>query len=117
MAPTALVQSPLEGHGPAFSYHNPSSKIFPDGIKTSGQHDPIPELVKPYSEFPKEITGVTAWNAEEYKNNPETWTHPFSEDEIAEISQAADDFIASDTPLTGITKVHSETASRKSKQD
>ncbi|KAL1303089.1 hypothetical protein AAFC00_006532 [Neodothiora populina] len=104
MAPSALLQTPLEGHGPAFTYHDPSPKIFPDGIKTSGQHAPISSLIKPYSAFPKEITGQTAWQAEDYKNNPERWTHPFSQDEIAEISQAADDFIASATPLTGITK-------------
>lgn len=107
MAPTALTESPVDAlaSGSAFSYHNPSPKVFPDGIKTSGQHDPIQSLMKPYSAFPKEITGSTAWNAEEYKNNPETWTHPFSEDEIAEISDAADSFMASETPLTGITKV------------
>lgn len=105
MAPTALVQSPLEGHGPAFNYHNPSPKVFPDGIKTSGQQDPIGDLLKPYSAFPKEITGPTVWDAKDYKNNPERWTHPFSEDEIAEISEAADSFISSGTPLTGITKV------------
>lgn len=107
MAPTA-VQSPLDVPSPVFTYHNPSSKIFPDGIKTSGQHDPIESLIKPYSAFPKEITGPTAWDAEEYKNNPELWTHPFSEDEIEEISKAADDFIASSTPLTGITKVRNK---------
>lgn len=105
MAPTALTQSPVDVPSPAFSYHNPSSKIFPDGIKTSGQHNPIESLIKPYSAFPKKIEGSTAWSAEEYKNSPETWTHPFSEDEIAEISEAADNFIASSTPLTGITKV------------
>ena len=107
MAPTALTQSPADVPSPVFSYHNPSPKVFPDGIKTSGQHAPISSLIKPYSAFPTEITGPTAWKAEEYKHNPERWTHPFSDDEIAEISQAADDFIASSTPLTGITKVGS----------
>jgi hypothetical protein len=46
----------------------------------------------------------TAWDRDEYKNNPERWTHPFSEEEVKEISNAADAFIASGTPLTGITK-------------
>jgi hypothetical protein len=46
----------------------------------------------------------TAWDRADYTHNPERWTHPFSEDEIAEISAAADAFIASGTPLTGITK-------------
>lgn len=89
----------------SFQYNNPSKAVFPDGIKTSGQCPPEYELLAPYSAFPKEITGETIWNPSDYKNNPETWTHPFSDDEIAEISQAADNFIASSTPLTGITKV------------
>lgn len=104
MAPAA-TQSPPNLPEQAFSYHNPSSKIFPDGIKTAGQTNPIYDQIRPYSEFPKEITGPTAWDAAEYKNNPERWTHVFSEEEIEEISKAADDFIASSTPLTGITKV------------
>ncbi|KAG9558049.1 Clavaminate synthase-like protein, partial [Aureobasidium melanogenum] len=104
MAPTA-VQSPLEASQfTSYTYHNPSPKVFPDGVKTAGQFDPIYNQLAPYSAFPKEITGPTVWHAEEYKNNPERWTHPFSDDEIAEISKAADDFIASATPLTGITK-------------
>jgi len=83
----------------------PANKaIFPDGIKTSGQHPPIYSLLCPYEDFPKEITGPTVWKAEDYVNNPERWTHPFSEEEIAELSQAADNFIKSGTPLTGISK-------------
>lgn len=79
--------------------------IFPDGIKTSGQHPPIYDQLKPYSAFPKEITGPTVWKAEDYKNNPERWTHPFSEDEVQELGQAADKFISDGTPLTGISQV------------
>ncbi|KAL1953055.1 hypothetical protein VTO42DRAFT_3727 [Malbranchea cinnamomea] len=78
--------------------------IFPDGLKTTGQHEPIYELLRPFSDFPKEITGPTVWTAEEYKNAPEKWTHWFTEEEIAELSEAADAFIASGTPLTGISK-------------
>lgn len=104
MAPTA-TQLPPNLPSQTFSYNNPSPKVFPDGIKTSGQTNPNYDQVRPYSAFPKEITGPTAWDAVEYANNPERWTHVFSDDEIAEISKAADDFIASDTPLTGITKV------------
>lgn len=102
MAPTA-VQSPIEV--PSFDYRNPSSKVFPDGIKTSGQCPPEYDQLAPYSAFPREITGPTTWDPQEYRNSPETWTHVFSREEIAELSKAADDFIASKTPLTGITKV------------
>ncbi|EGP83278.1 uncharacterized protein MYCGRDRAFT_87954 [Zymoseptoria tritici IPO323] len=101
MAP-ALTESPAQ---PAvFTYDKPSPKIFPDGIKTSGQTYPEYSQLKPYSEFPKEITGPTVWKAEDYQNNPERWVHRFSEDEIQELSAAADAFLAAGTPMTGITK-------------
>ncbi|PSK38464.1 hypothetical protein B9Z65_6017 [Elsinoe australis] len=104
MAPIA-TQSPVDvPQGKFFDYKNPSKSVFPDGIKTSGQCPPEYDLLRPYSEFPKEISGPTVWDASEYKNSPETWTHVFSEEEVAEMSKAADDFIASSTPLTGITK-------------
>ena len=103
MAPTALVEQPAEL--PVFRYDNPSKAVFPDGIKTSGQTFPNYDQLKPYEEFPKEIVGETVWKSEDYQNNPERWVHRFSEEEIVEISKAADDFLSSGTPLTGITKV------------
>nr|POE92409.1 hypothetical protein CFP56_69656 [Quercus suber] len=78
-----------------FTYENPSKTIFPDGLKTSGQSSPDYKLLRPYGEFPQEITGATVWKPEDYKNNPETWVHPFSDAEITEMGKAADDFIAS----------------------
>ncbi|KAK4565456.1 hypothetical protein LTR86_004073 [Recurvomyces mirabilis] len=81
-----------------------SKAIFPDGLKTSGQHAPNYELLKPYKDFPTQITGPTVWQAEDYRDHPERWTHVFSDDEIAELSKAADDFLASGTPLTGISR-------------
>ncbi|KAJ6151414.1 hypothetical protein N7470_007011 [Penicillium chermesinum] len=48
---------------------------FPDGLKTSGQHAPIYDKVWPYSKFPKRQTGPTLWKAEDYRDNPEKWTH------------------------------------------
>lgn len=82
-----------------------STNIFPDGIRTSGQHPPLYDQLRPYSEFPKEIVGPTVWNKEDYDGHPERWTHLFSEEEIAELGKAADDFIVSQTILTGIRKV------------
>ena len=81
-----------------------SKAIFPDGLKTSGQHGPVYSLLPPYEDYPKEITGPTVWKAEDYRNNPERWTHVFSDEEIAELGDTADQFIASGAPLTGITK-------------
>lgn len=87
-----------------FPNHKAPRNIYPDGIKTSGQHPPIYSLIRPYSDFPKEITGPTVWHASVYKDHPEHWTHPFSASEINELSAAADTFLASGTPLTGISK-------------
>ena len=99
MAPTAIDTSYI------FTYENPSNKLFPDGIKTSGQFDPDYDLLKSYSQFPIEITGPTVWKANEYTKSPERWTHYFSEEELKELSDTADAFMASETPLTGICKV------------
>ena len=84
-----------------------SRAIFPDGIKTSGQHPPNYNEVKDHSEFPGKIEGPTLWTAEDYKDNRERWVHQFSNEEIEEMSKAAEAFIASGIPLTGITKVGS----------
>ncbi|RFU32043.1 hypothetical protein B7463_g4338, partial [Scytalidium lignicola] len=79
-------------------------KIFPDGIKTSGQHPPLYDQLRPYADFPKEIIGETVWKAEDYKNNPERWVHALSPEEVAELSDVSDKFIADNIPLTGISK-------------
>ena len=78
--------------------------IFPDGIKTSGQHGPIFSRVRAYQDFPKHITGPTVWKAEDYRDHPERWTHVFSDEEIRELEKSTDDFMTSGAPLTGITK-------------
>ena len=79
--------------------------IFHDGIKTSGQHPPLYNLLRPYSDFPKVCTGPTVWKPEDYKHNPERWVHRFTAEEIEELGSTADRFIADGTPLTGISKV------------
>jgi hypothetical protein len=106
MAPSLLDSQPTAPHQFSNPTHKPvDRKIFPDGIKTSGQHPPQYELLRPYSDFPKEITGESVWKAEDYTNNPERWVHVFNDEEIAELSATADKFIADKTPLTGISKV------------
>lgn len=106
MAPGALVE---ESHPAPLVWKGKNSEapkeVFPDGIRTSGQHNPLYDHLRPYEDFPKEISGPTLWKKEDYENNPERWTHPFTSEEIEELSQTADEFIASGTPLTGISKV------------
>ena len=104
MAPSIIDNQPTAPHLLPNTQKVVDRKIFPDGIKTSGQHPPLADQLKPYSTFPKEITGETVWKAEDYINNPERWIHVFSEEEIAELSATADKFLADKTPLTGISK-------------
>ncbi|KKY20757.1 putative taurine catabolism dioxygenase [Phaeomoniella chlamydospora] len=107
MAPAILdsvTDAPHTFSKKAYSNNEAPRSIFPDGIKTSGQQPPLYDLLKPYSEFPKEITGQTVWKAEDYRNNPERWTHVLSEAEVEELSKSADEFIAADIPLTGISQ-------------
>ncbi|KAF2122521.1 taurine catabolism dioxygenase-like protein TauD [Lophiotrema nucula] len=105
MAPALTTSPPTPPHQLApFQNHKAPRSIYPDGIKTSGQHPPVPSQLRPYSDFPQEISGPTVWNADEYKNNAERWTHVLSDEENAEISAAADAFLQSGTQLTGITK-------------
>ena len=103
MAPALTETSPAPPH----TLSEPplvSKAVFPDGLKTSGQWGPIDSRLRNYTDFPKTSTGPTLWSAGTYKNNPERWTHVFSDDEVSELSKAANEFIASGTPLTGLTK-------------
>ena len=80
-------------------------KIFPDGLRTSGQHPPIEGQIKPFDKFPSYITGRTVWRATEISENPERWIRAFSSSELVELERAADDFLRSSIPLTSINKV------------
>lgn len=109
--PTRTGSTDRQSYAPpikeANKQHQPISTttVHYNGIKTSGQHPPLYDQLQPYSEFPKEITGPTLWKAEDYTNNPDRWTYEFTKDEIAELSDAADRFIAGNVPLTHISKV------------
>ena len=51
--------------------------IFPDGIKTSGQHPPNYDELRAFEDFPDVIDGPTLWKAEDYRDNPERWVRAF----------------------------------------
>jgi len=109
MAPSIIDPQPTAPHYfPNSAYKIVNRKIFPDGIKTSGQHPPLYHVLKHYQDFPKVITGPTVWKAEDYTNNPERWVHHFSVGEIEEMSIAADKFLADGIPLTSISQVSLE---------
>lgn len=45
------------------------------------------------------------WTAEDYQYNSERWVRYLTDEEIEELSKAADKFIEDNIPLTGISKV------------
>lgn len=105
MAPGLTETATATSSGLGTASNSVPTKAFPDGLKTCGQEPPIYSLLRPYEEYPKEVTGPTVWKAEDYRDHPERWTHRLSDVEIEELSQAAENFIASAVPLTGISKV------------
>ncbi|KXX76240.1 hypothetical protein MMYC01_206872 [Madurella mycetomatis] len=107
MAPGVLVGEPPQQLPQSTKRNDDAPQhIFPDGIRTSGQHPPLYDVLRPYSDFPKEITGPTVWQAADFIDRPEQWVHPLTDSEIEELSAAADAFIASGTPLTGISRAN-----------
>ena len=106
MAPVLVARGPgLPSNGHIFNETaQVDLSIFPDGVKTSGQHPPLHDEIAPYSSFPEEITGPTFWSPGDYQNHPEHWTHPLNNVEITELSHTADNFMKQEIPLIGITK-------------
>jgi hypothetical protein len=105
MAPAIVESAPRSAALPSKQTSTTvDTNIFPDGIKTSGQLEPIYSILEPYNKFPKEIptSAPTYWESSDYASNPSLWQHPFSPEELASLSKAADDFIAQNLPITGI---------------
>lgn len=100
MAPALTDSAPIAPH-----HLDAPLNIFPDGLRTTGQHPPLYDHIRPFDRFPRQITGPTVWKAEDYRDNPEKWTHAFTPKQIEELSAASDAFLVSKTPLTGISKV------------
>ncbi|KAF2716605.1 Clavaminate synthase-like protein [Polychaeton citri CBS 116435] len=72
--------------------------------KTSGQLDPQYDLLRPYEAFPYHIDAPTVWKAEDYAHNPERWTHHLNDEEVSELSAAADAFFESGENIVHISK-------------
>jgi hypothetical protein len=106
MAPGILVDEAQPGTRPRPSKRNDNAPrhAVPDGIRTTGQHPPLYDLLKPYTAFPKTITGPTVWLASDFAPHPSRWIHPLTPSEITELSFAADAFLTSSTPLEGISQ-------------
>lgn len=80
----------------------PSTRVR---VKASGQIEPEYALLGSYEEFPKRIEGPTVWEADDYRDNPERWTHAWSDEEVEEIEAATNKFLDAGYELTDITKV------------
>lgn len=81
---------------------------FLDSVETTRQQPPVYELLRAYSDFPKQITGKTVWHRDDYLGSSEKeseWKHPFTDEQIKEMSTAADGFLKSGRPLTNTKKV------------
>ena len=89
-------------------------QLFPDGLRTSGQHPPIDGQLRSFEEFPREITGPTVWTPQQMIDHPEEWIHQWTKAELEELLQAVDNFIASGIPLINISKVRKRHGKRPS---
>jgi hypothetical protein len=74
---------------------------------TSGQHEPVPELIAPYSAFPKEIIGPTVWKREDFINDTSRWQHRWTPELIDQLEESYKAFSARGVELPEINKVSS----------
>lgn len=60
-------------------------------VLTSGQKDAELDLLVPYKDLPKEITGPTVWHAEDYRGdvNRKKWIHVWTQEEIDQLEAAS----------------------------
>lgn len=72
---------------------------------TAGQLEPVPELIQPYENFPKKITGPTVWVAEDFRSRTELWQRKWTPELIAQLEEAFDHFEASGKTLPEINRV------------
>jgi hypothetical protein len=72
---------------------------------TSGQQEPVPELLQPYENFPKKISGPTVWQAEDFRSRPDLWQRQWTPELIQQLEEAFDKFEATGKTLPEINKV------------
>lgn len=73
---------------------------------TAGQLEPVPELIQPYEDFPKKITGPTVWSAEDFRSRPDLWQRGWTPELIHQLEEAFDKFEASGKTLPEINRVN-----------
>jgi len=76
-----------------------------DGDLTSGQYPPLFDKINTdIASFPKSLEGPTVWRREDYINSPDKWIHRWTQEEIDDLSRAADEFAAKGLSLTQISQ-------------
>ncbi|KAJ9119630.1 hypothetical protein QFC22_003339 [Naganishia vaughanmartiniae] len=72
---------------------------------TSGQQEPVSDLLQPYQNFPKKISGPTVWHAEDFRSRPDLWQRQWTPELIQQLEEAFDKFEATGKTLPDINKV------------
>ncbi|KAK7902736.1 hypothetical protein LTR67_002382 [Exophiala xenobiotica] len=55
---------------------------------SSGQREPIYDLLTPFQDMPEEMTGRPVWTKEELQNEPSRWIRRWNSSEVKQIEQA-----------------------------
>jgi len=63
----------------------------------------LPKQIQTETEFPSEITGVSAWDGKELQEQPEKWVYHLTPSDIEDIDQAIHHFLSLDLPLNVIS--------------
>lgn len=71
---------------------------------TSGQEPPLFNELVPFSEWPDYIDGPTVWTKDQLEDSPDKWQYPLTDEDIEDLLQAADRFLANGNKLTDISK-------------
>jgi hypothetical protein len=72
---------------------------------TAGQLEPVGDLIQPYENFPKKISGPTVWAADEFRSRPDLWQREWTPELIAQLERAFEEFEASGKTLPEINRV------------
>lgn len=71
---------------------------------SSGQREPIYDLLTPFQSMPKEMTGRSIWTKEELQNEPGRWIRCWNSSEVKQIEQAIQHVEKQKLPLAEVDR-------------
>ncbi|KIW56992.1 hypothetical protein PV05_05598 [Exophiala xenobiotica] len=71
---------------------------------SSGQREPIYDLLTPFQSMPKEMTGRSIWTKEELQNEPSRWIRCWNSSEVKQIEQAIQHVEKQKLPLAEVDR-------------